>query len=452
MDVGEGGGDGGGGGGGGGAHTPLKEDEVVLDLAPGPPSMLAFDGPQTLQCGTRGVLGDLAVRVTDDWGNTVDADKLEVSLQSSAIAADGHAAKVAVQGGSNRAKVKKGLATWKGVGITAEVAGVYTLRASSATRKYAVRDAAMSIEVCAQNLVTHLELAPVRNEEAAGEGEEGSETTFPAGAAITVQAHVETEDGCPLPADVAASSLVLKVMPPGITAAADAILLAPNAPDPDASQASRALVSFTTPPLTVAGTYTATLEYTESRQHLLRALGKAGPIMRSSSQAWSVAPGAICCATLETPRLGSGDGSGGGGCSTDHVVLATNGCEQAQRRLLQQVAVQLRDEYGNAVAQAGVPIRWTLSWQDKSMMAEGHKLPEMCAQGDGGECMAAARPRMSIVERVSDEAGRGFFGELCVVEGTGRVALPQEGEEQQDEPGGGSMQPKVRLISCHGRP
>jgi hypothetical protein len=84
----------------------------------GRPTTLAFDGPQQLQCGTRGCLGELRVRVTDDWDNLVEnlvvtgrgnkeqGAGLELTLQSSAIATDGSgdAAKVVVAG-SNKVKV-----------------------------------------------------------------------------------------------------------------------------------------------------------------------------------------------------------------------------------------------------------------------------------------------------------------------------------------------------------
>lgn len=81
--------------------------------------MLTFDGPQQLQCGTRGCLGELRVRVTDDWGNLVESVAvggrdnkkqgagMELTLQSSAIATDGsgNAAKITVTG-SNKAKAR----------------------------------------------------------------------------------------------------------------------------------------------------------------------------------------------------------------------------------------------------------------------------------------------------------------------------------------------------------
>lgn len=102
-------------------------------FATGRPTSLAFDGPQQLRCGARGTLGDLSVRVTDDWGNLVEGlaaagggrgggkggkggdagSALELTLQTSAIAADGsgNAAKVSVAG-SNKAKVSTS-ARWR---------------------------------------------------------------------------------------------------------------------------------------------------------------------------------------------------------------------------------------------------------------------------------------------------------------------------------------------------
>ncbi|GFR47072.1 hypothetical protein Agub_g8759, partial [Astrephomene gubernaculifera] len=56
-----------------GGESLLSPDELPVVLLPGRPTTLAFDGPQQLQCGSRASLGDLRVRVTDDWGNPVEA-------------------------------------------------------------------------------------------------------------------------------------------------------------------------------------------------------------------------------------------------------------------------------------------------------------------------------------------------------------------------------------------
>jgi len=56
------------------------------------------------------------------------------------------AAKVAAAG-SNRAKVRGGIAVFKGVKLSADGPGAYLLRAASATRKVAVADAVVTVQV-----------------------------------------------------------------------------------------------------------------------------------------------------------------------------------------------------------------------------------------------------------------------------------------------------------------
>ncbi len=71
----------------------------------------------------------------------------EVALASSALLPDGSkAAKVAAHG-SNRAKLKQGVARLKGVRLSAEEAGTYSLRVSSHSRKVAVQDGSLLVEV-----------------------------------------------------------------------------------------------------------------------------------------------------------------------------------------------------------------------------------------------------------------------------------------------------------------
>ena len=61
---------------------------------------------------------------------------VQVALNSSALKADGSAvnAKVTAAGGG-KAKVKNGVAVFKGVQVTAEQAGTFILKASSSSKK-----------------------------------------------------------------------------------------------------------------------------------------------------------------------------------------------------------------------------------------------------------------------------------------------------------------------------
>jgi hypothetical protein len=101
------------------------------------------------QCGTRGALGDLRLRTVDAWANLAETTPFEVALNGCALPAEteGAAAAKVAAAGSNRAKVKNGVAVFKGVKLSAEGPGAYVLRAASATRKVAVSDAVVTVQV-----------------------------------------------------------------------------------------------------------------------------------------------------------------------------------------------------------------------------------------------------------------------------------------------------------------
>jgi hypothetical protein len=132
---------------------------------------------------------------------------LQVSLGSAAQAADGSdlSASVAANGG-NKVKLKKGVALFRDVVITAEQAGSYVLRVAAASRKVAVADATLHLIMQPLNAVSDLRVLLPGSLEA-GECAAGTSTVL----------HVQllTENGLSLPPEVAAKSLTLKVTPPG---------------------------------------------------------------------------------------------------------------------------------------------------------------------------------------------------------------------------------------------
>lgn len=85
-------------------------------------------------------------------------------------------------------------------------AGTYALRVQSASRKVAVADAVLQLVMQPLNAVTDLRLV-------LPEALASSECV--AGTAAQLNVEVLTENGLPLPPEVAAGSLVVKVMPPG---------------------------------------------------------------------------------------------------------------------------------------------------------------------------------------------------------------------------------------------
>lgn len=89
-----------------------------------------------------------------------------------------------------------------------------------------------------------------------------------------------------------------------------------------------------------------------------------------------------------------------------------------RRRILKQAAVQLRDAHGNAVALAGVKLKWKLAICSSPAAGGG--------EGGGGAAAAAGEPPElecdgGALRAETDERGRAFFGDVFVKAGTGRV-------------------------------
>lgn len=180
----------------------LAEDELPIELLPGAPSILSFIGAPTRECGPRGVLGEVEVQALDGWSNLVTGATFEVggwgvsfallffcvgglyvhcqgaclpaawnmrcsrmrpmcctcehpqiSLASSALptasasqANAGLAAKVSASG-SNRTKLRAGVARFRGVMLHAEAAGSYELRVGPHSRKVVVADGSLTVQV-----------------------------------------------------------------------------------------------------------------------------------------------------------------------------------------------------------------------------------------------------------------------------------------------------------------
>ncbi|PNW82785.1 hypothetical protein CHLRE_06g294050v5 [Chlamydomonas reinhardtii] len=446
-----------------GGESLLLPDALPVELQPGRPTSLAFDGPQQLRCGARGTLGDLSVRVTDDWGNLVEGlaaagggrgggkggkggdagSALELTLQTSAIAADGsgNAAKVSVAG-SNKAKVIKGCAVFRDVRLDGAPGTSYLLRVGSASRKVALRDTSLPVEVVAQNIVRHVALAPCSLPQ------EPLEPGLP----LELQVQVTTEDGAALPPDIATAGLSLRIKAPsaeaaaaargeegaaaamaaagegrgGSSAAACTLVLQPQPQEEGCSPASAGLWRFVTPgALLVAGEYTVTAEYVELRGELARALPKADQTVRSVSHALQLLPAAPITATLEQPAA----------AVAASASLAVTNAGGSGRVLLSGAAVQLRDEYGNAVQLDGVLVRWVLDWpspgdgedgeaaaaaERDAALAAGAELPSL----QGGSADAPQR-----LEVVTDGRGRAFVRELALEPGSGRVGAAPEGTD-----------------------
>lgn len=58
--------------------SALTPDTLEVNLAAGPMAALAFEGPPSLQCGTRHMLPSLRVIAVDDAGNKTTCSPFEV--------------------------------------------------------------------------------------------------------------------------------------------------------------------------------------------------------------------------------------------------------------------------------------------------------------------------------------------------------------------------------------
>ncbi|KAL4443930.1 hypothetical protein ABPG75_011667 [Micractinium tetrahymenae] len=374
--------------GGEGGGSLLTEDTLAVELRAGPPAQLTVDGPATIECGTKATLPQLRVRVSDAAGNPTTSETFEVSVNSSALATDGsgRAAHVAVEGG-NKVKVKKGVAVLKDVRVTAEEAGSYALRVQSASRKVAVADAVLHLVMQPLNAVTDLRLLLP---ETLAHGD------CVAGTAAQLNVEVLTENGLPLPAEVAAGSLVVKVMPPGGSKSNAATYHLPAEAGEEGLQTEEGHWAFQLAELTVAGTYTAVAEYLEQRPELAAGLSKKEALRRSATVCFEVQHGQPVTLRLEAASL-------------PDKVAVTNGSNTKQRLLLRNAAVQLLDSYGNAASGSGVQVRFRLRQQRAAAAGGASELPELSMPQAG-----------AILE--TDDRGRAFAGDLCVAEGSGRAA------------------------------
>jgi len=131
-------------------------------------------------------------------------------------------------------------------------------------------------------------------------------------------------------------------------------------------------------------------------------------LVRSPTIEFALAPGPPATAALEGPSAGA------------TAATVSNGAEPGPRRILKAAAVQLRDGHGNAVALAGVRLKWRLK-AAAAVAAEGGGDAEAAAAGGGGASAPELVCEAGSCNAETDERGRAFFGDMLVVAGTGRV-------------------------------
>eukprot|EP00873_Tetraselmis_striata_P016358 jgi/Tetstr1/436622/TSEL_025418.t1 len=371
-----------------GGASLLAEDSLSLELTHGRPTKLAVQPGWKLMGGLKAIVKDLRVQVCDPYGNCCDTS-LEVTLQPSALSRgeDSAAASVSAVGG-NRIKLKKGTGLFEQVKVAAKSAGTYILTVGSATRKVALEAAEVGLELSKSNTLQKLALlAPTDSQTAGG--------------SLILLAKVTTEDGAGLPAQVLAGSLRVYLEGPG---AGSGLLLQPVMPETAAPSQLGSLseVQFDTGSLELAGDYTATAEYMESRSEVLAAAPKQSDEQRKRSSAISlrVLPGAAVTITL--------DGAAG------EQLSAGNGPDAQQRLILPRAAFQARDGFGNATTAEGASLRVSLTMAGDA--DNGAELPQLeCQHAQPGEPLSL------------DANGRLFLGDVALRQGTGRSGASGQG-------------------------
>ena len=257
----------------------------------------------------------------------------------------------------------------------------------------ALEEAELKLTMTAANFITDVAIDP----------DSLPDEPLPAGSSFPITVRIQTEDGLPLPLEVAEESLALKLTPPNGNRA-DIVTLQPAAAveASDMANAGSAWCAFCfdSGNLTCSGPYTVTAEHTEQRPDLARALPKKEICMRSPAISFEV-----CSGPLSELQLAAD--------SAPQRVTVTNGQADQQRLLLGDAVLQLADKYGNAVLTPGACVCASLQWPEGSEATpEGGVLPEL-------------QSSESKLEGETDRHGRVSFGVLAVKQGSGRAVASE---------------------------
>lgn len=257
----------------------------------------------------------------------------------------------------------------------------------------ALEEAELKLTMAAANFITDVAIDP----------DSLPDEPLPAGSSFPITVKIQTEDGLPLPLEIAVESLTLKLTPPNGNRA-DIVTLQPTtvveAQDMANAGSAWCAFSFDSGDLTCSGPYTVTAEHTEQRPDLARALSKKELAMRSPAISFEV-----CSGPLSELQLAAD--------SAPERVTVTNGDSDQQRLLLSDAVLQLVDSYGNAVLTPGVHVSATLQWPEASeASAEGGVLPEL--QSSEGKLVGE-----------TNRHGQVSFGVLAVKQGSGRAVASE---------------------------
>ena len=257
----------------------------------------------------------------------------------------------------------------------------------------ALEEAELKLAMSAANFITDVAIDP----------DSLPDDALQAGSSFPITVKVQTEDGHPLPLEVATESLTLKLTPPNGNRA-DIVTLQPSATVESGDMVNESnawcAFSFESGDLQLAGAYTLTAEHTEQRQELARALMKKEISMRSPAISFEV-----CSGPLTELQMA--------GVSAPDRVTVTNGESDQQRQLLGDAVLQLTDVYGNSVRSEGVIVQLTLQWPEGSEAeVNGGVLPEL--ESSEGK-----------LEGQTDRQGRVSFGAVSIKPGTGKASTDE---------------------------
>ena len=365
----------------------LNEDIWHVPLLAGPPARLRMRMQNEKQkffttCFIEAILVD----VLDAFGNPLNCDDIEIVLQPSAMSENGLAATVSSQKG-NRKRANQGVAEFQAVKLACPEAGNFTLQANCASRKLAIAEATLRIDVARCNRVRGLDLSV-------------SSERITAGEEVTARVAIATEDAQALPEELVLSKLHVAMVHNG---GADAgigggrggggggdgggdvarsdLAECEASLKFDAYDKANAVATFRSARIACAGSYAVTACYEETRSSLACVLPKNEVVVQSMSVTVVASPAPphqlALVAPPEPPLLHAsnaragprGEGAAEGKGKGKGESAGEGEGEGTSVPLLVGAVFQVEDRYGNACALAHVALSLHL-YRDEALQEE----------------------------------------------------------------------------------
>jgi hypothetical protein len=312
----------------------MSEDVWHVPLLPGPPSKLGLFIPNRNQTFyTQCFIETVVAQVQDDYGNFVSScSDFEVVLRPSAISstAEGVSGNISSRKG-NRKKIVDGKAEFHSVKVSCPQAGKYNLQANCGSKKLSIEEASLEIDVQNCNKVTKLST-------------DLPEKTLVAGGCIDINVDLETENGDPIPREVAVGKVEVIITSSNNDQSTKTKKGEGGEPAGISSRfveysEEKLSIQFVSEKVTLAGTYNVTALYEETRPELASVMASNQVKVRSLSTTFEVRPfepKQLCLLPLEAEAE----------CTILHVSDKT----ATTKPVMESVVMQLQDCYGNFVA------------------------------------------------------------------------------------------------------